>query len=352
MELIERKLQANHIADLYFQLGYLNYSERIRECARWVRYYEKSHWECEYIDDFKSLYDVVEKVSYYLTDAHFCRVRLCPICQWRKSKRWQALAVKSFPEIKRRYPDHRWLFLTLTIKNCKLSNLHNRVIQLNKSFLKWVKWKKFPADGWVKSLEVTLDNSDVTKCHPHFHVLLLVPSQYFIDEEMYLSHDEWIKAWRKAAKLSYQPSVNIQSIPRGYESALIPELLKYGVKPDDLARVTGEQLDLLTQNLHGVHAVNKGGILRDYFRGVGSDDVDLIGVSDENLRKTGDQLQYRWLQNIDSYQQDWISERYKFHCSCVINQDNYCSEDLEYEELEFISNKSSNCIDLTHFFVS
>ena len=124
----------------------------------------------------------------------------------------------------------------------------------------------------------------------------------------------------------------------GKESVLIPELLKYGVKPDDLGKATGEQLELLTRQLHGVHGVNKGGILRNYFKDVGSDEVALIGHSDDDLRKTGDQTQFRWLKESNSYRLDWISEVYKLHAYCIINQDNF-KDEIDVEQLEFVSNK-------------
>lgn len=305
MLLLERKLIAERIADLYQEIGYLNYASRIRDCARFVRYVEKTFWIAEYdYDGSGEVIDVHESdPQLRLVDGIFCRVRHCPICQWRKSKRWQALALKSFPKIRDDYPDHRWLFLTLTVKNCKLSRLHSKVKTLNQSFLKWVKWKSFPAVGWIKSLEVTLNESDPTRCHPHFHVLLMVSGQYFSDHEMYLTQPEWVDAWRKAAKLTYRPVVDIRSVRSGCEEKFVPELLKYGVKPDDLAGVTSEQLKLLTQQLHGVHAINKGGLLRDCFKDVGSDDVDLIGSSDDEGMPTGYEYYNRWDKNVKGYEE-------------------------------------------------
>ncbi|WP_164045311.1 protein rep, partial [Serratia marcescens] len=49
-----------------------------------------------------------------LRDARFCRVRHCPICQWRRSMMWQARFYQSLPKIVAEYPGARWLFLTLT----------------------------------------------------------------------------------------------------------------------------------------------------------------------------------------------------------------------------------------------
>ncbi len=58
-----------------------------------------------------------------------------------------------------------------------MEELRLTVKEMNKSWNKLVKRKQFPALGWVKSLEVT-KSQDLT-AHPHFHCLLVVPSNYF-----------------------------------------------------------------------------------------------------------------------------------------------------------------------------
>src|SRR6267378_3947725 len=53
-----------------------------------------------------------------LKGAWFCRVRQCPVCQWRRSLMWQAKVYRALPALLREYPDMRFLFMTLTIRNC------------------------------------------------------------------------------------------------------------------------------------------------------------------------------------------------------------------------------------------
>jgi hypothetical protein len=47
-----------------------------------------------------------------LASAKFCRVRHCPICQWRRSLRWKAKAYENLPKVVADYPDGRWIFLS------------------------------------------------------------------------------------------------------------------------------------------------------------------------------------------------------------------------------------------------
>jgi hypothetical protein len=46
-----------------------------------------------------------KKVKLKLKNAYFCRVRFCPVCQWRRSLRWQAKVYQALPQLRRDYPD-------------------------------------------------------------------------------------------------------------------------------------------------------------------------------------------------------------------------------------------------------
>ena len=88
----------------------------------------------KYADDerIKHLLDRIAQCSPWLIFAHttpdernrtfklhettFCRVRTCPVCQWRRSLRHVARFLEALPKIAAEYPNHRWLHLTLTVK--------------------------------------------------------------------------------------------------------------------------------------------------------------------------------------------------------------------------------------------
>src|SRR5467141_1715975 len=61
--------------------------------------------------------------KYTLKNAWFCRVRHCPVCQWRRSLMWQAKVYQALPALLRDFPDTRFLFMTLTIRNCPVNEL-------------------------------------------------------------------------------------------------------------------------------------------------------------------------------------------------------------------------------------
>ena len=304
MDIVERKFQAQHIANLYQQLGYQNYYRRINECARYLKYVEKIPHYFEFDSESGTVDFCSKEPEFRLVQGVFCRVRHCPICQWRKTKRWQAIMLRSLSTIQHNFPKYRWLFLTLTIKNCQFSSLRKTIEYLNKSFRKWVKWKSFPAEGWIKSLEVTI-NQESNSVHPHFHVMLLVPPKYFNlrgKNSIYISQAQWKSSWQKAAKLDYEPMVNIKAIKPGNEEKSISEILKYSVKPDDLFKINREQLSLLTSQLNGVHSINKGGVLRKYLKNVGNEDVDYIGNLYDSAMPTGMELTNKFYPEYNCYE--------------------------------------------------
>lgn len=126
-----------------------------------------------------------------LRSAKFCRVRHCPVCQWRRSLMWKAKAYKVLPKVVEEYPTHRRLFLTLTQKNAPITELRDTLKQMNKGFQRLVQLKAFPAEGWLRSTEVTRGRDGSS--HPHFHCLLLVPSSYF--GRKYVKQSEWVAMW-------------------------------------------------------------------------------------------------------------------------------------------------------------
>ncbi|MBE3060823.1 protein rep, partial [Klebsiella pneumoniae] len=66
-----------------------------------------------------------------LREAHFGRVRHCPVGQWRRSRMWQARFYQSLPRIVADYPDSRGMFLTLTVRNCAIEELGETLSRMN-----------------------------------------------------------------------------------------------------------------------------------------------------------------------------------------------------------------------------
>jgi len=214
-----------------------------------------------------------------LRTAGFCRVRLCPVCQWRRSMKHKARLLERLPAIQSRYPKHRWLFLTLTVRNCPVEQLRDEIKRLTRGFTNLRRHKNFPAVGWIRTVEVTRGKDG--SAHPHLHVLLLVPPSYFRGGS-YLKTADWVRLWRKAMRLDYDPVVDVRTVKpntrRGknaLESA-IAEIAKYSTKPGQLTE-DDEWLRVYAEQTHRLRFVDSGGVLR----GILADDYDdLIHIDD------------------------------------------------------------------------
>ena len=270
---------ADLVADLYREnIAFNTYAQRMDSCAQ--------------ILDFKLVSDLdLGELQLKLSAAHFCRVPQCPVCQSRRSLMWKARALRALPLVVRDYPKHRWLFLTLTQKNCLVSDLRDTVLEMNKSFKRLTMLKQWAVEGWIKSLEVTRGKD--SSAHPHFHCLLVVSSSYF--RRNYLNYDDWTELWQRAARLDYKPQVYVRAVAKNRDPAvLIPEILKYSVKESDLYK-SKEFLLGITEQLYKLQRISVGGILRPYLKKLEKEPEDLIGKDEENENEVDEgHLYFEW----------------------------------------------------------
>lgn len=213
-----------------------------------------------------------------LQNTKFCRVRVCPICQWRRSLRWKAKALSVLPNIVAQYPTARWLFLTLTVRNVEVSQLRSQLQAMNKGWRNLSQHKRFPAIGWLRSTEITRGKDG--SAHPHFHCLLMVTSKYFTSD--YIKQADWVAHWKSAMQLNYDPSVNIKAVSNNANlDRVVPEILKYATKASDL-NVNTDWLSEYASQMHKYRAIATGGVLKEHLKMLGEEPSDLIGLSEDN----------------------------------------------------------------------
>jgi plasmid rolling circle replication initiator protein Rep len=255
---------ADKVANHYRGSEFQKYAQRVDICSQLL--------------DFRLVPDADEgELKLKLSSARFCRVRTCPVCQWRRSLMWKAKAYKVLPKIVKDFPTHRWLFLTLTVKNCHITELKETLTWMNKSWQRLTQLKAWPAEGWLRSTEVTRGRDG--SAHPHFHCLLMVKPGYF--GKNYIKQDEWVEMWRRSLRIDYNPVLDVQAVKKGQQPMqLVPELLKYCVKESDLVADREWFLEL-TRQLHKMKAVVVGGVLRQYLRELEQEPQDLIGEDEE-----------------------------------------------------------------------
>lgn len=247
----------------YHGSEFQSYADRVKFCSQFL--------------DFRLVPSDEGELKLKLNNARFCRVRHCPVCQWRRSLMWKAKAYKTLPKIEAKYPKYRWLFVTLTVKNCAIADLKETLKWMNQAFARLTKVKEWPAEGWLKSVEVTRGKDG--SAHPHFHCLLLVKPAYF--SRNYLSQKKWCQLWKKALRVDYQPVLDVQAVKKGQSPmSLVPELLKYATKESDMVGDREWFLEL-TRQMHKMRCVSTGGLLKDYLKELEQEPEDLIGKDEE-----------------------------------------------------------------------
>lgn len=147
-----------------------------------------------------------------LKAARVCNARLCPFCEWRRSRVWKARLHDGLTALYEDQPKLRGVFLTLTQRNCRLEDLGSTLQEMNRSWRRFAQRSFFPTDLWFRRTEVTVGYSTGTSsafAHPHFHALLLVPPSYF--SHGYVKQLEWQKQWMDSARLDYAPVVDVRN---------------------------------------------------------------------------------------------------------------------------------------------
>lgn len=173
-----------------------------------------------------------------------CRIRLCPMCSWRRSMKIHSQCRKII-EAMESEQKYDYLLLTLTVPNVPASRLNSKVDEMMNAWNKFVGYKRFKnaVVGWYRSLEITHNVYRKSKSfdtyHPHFHCILAVEKgKYFdfVNYGLYIPQDEWLNMWRKAMNDYSITQVDIRKVNVGDNNDIVSaicEVAKYTVKTGD-----------------------------------------------------------------------------------------------------------------------
>ena len=292
------KDQTDTVSTLYCEVEFFRYAERAFGCADRLTFRRNADGALK------------------LATAHFCRLRYCPICQWRRSLMWRARFYDSLPKIIEEHPGLRWVFLTLTVRNCPVGELRATLTAMTAAWKRLIERKDWPGVGFVRATEVTrgrdaagVDPSvSVGTAHPHFHCLVAVKPSYF--SHGYIKQERWAELWRECLRADYLPVVDIRAVKSSSAapdalSALqkaIQETLKYTVKPDDLVE-SPEWLAELTIQTYKLRFLATGGVLKDALGRLDDEtDADLVGGADDvPTDETAPAVQFGWERPTQRY---------------------------------------------------
>lgn len=254
------------------------------------------------------LFDRDIEKKHRLRRANFCRLRLCPMCSWRKSLKLFGQVSEIATELLRQQPSVRFLFVTLTVPNCRADDLAKTINAINKAFARltnrgkdFASAKGFQKNllGYMKAMEITY-NQGTDMYHPHIHCLFVVRPKYFSDG--YIRKSEWQGIWTQAMHSERELIVHVETINSKAKS--VAEMSKYPVKSTDLLSIKDEEqavraLIVLHSVLRNRRLVTFGGLLAEIKRALNLEDVDagnadLIHVDNEKPFVPVEQVLYRW----------------------------------------------------------
>lgn len=248
----------------------------------------KAVHECGNFLEYDLWADGVKK----LHRANFCKERLCPMCAWRLSLKNMTNLSKILSLAVGRQPRAKFVFLTLTERNCNLDDLHSVMVEQSKALQRLSKYKAFKSAvlGFVRTTEITVNRKTMT-FHPHIHMLLMVKPSYFTRQ--YIKKSEWIALWRKARKLDYDPSIAVERVkPSAKDPSLVAaakEVAKYQVKPagylTDNVEEDVEVIDKLRDGIFHSRLLSYGGLLGECRHDLGItedvEDQDLVHADED-----------------------------------------------------------------------
>lgn len=268
------KKMANEILSNVYSLFDVKKSERLKECASFLVYVNS------------------ENGKRILKTANFCRVRLCPLCQWRRSLKLYSQMQRIVTGISQE-KEYAYIFLTLTVKNCEKDDLNNTIDNMMKAWNRLAGYLDFKkvVKGYYRGMEITHNvnykSTSFDTFHPHFHVLLAVNKSYFKSKN-YISFEKMQLLWQKAMKIEYKPNIDIRKV-KGTTATVLAECCKYTTKesevlvPDDVD-LTLETVKILDKVLNNRRFVSFGGVFKVMHKKLNLDDFedgDFLNLKDE-----------------------------------------------------------------------
>lgn len=289
------KKMANELLSLAYEGVNPHKADRLRDCATYLSF------------------AVDQSGHKRLEGANLCRVRLCPVCSWRRSLKVHAQMSQIIAAAERRRP-YAYVLLTLTVRNVSGDDLSATLDALFRAWNRFAGYSAFKAAvrGWYRGLEVTHNCNPASPnygtYHPHFHVLLAVLPSYFTSRD-YLSREKWRAMWQRAARLDYEPQVDVRRV-KGNTAAAVAEVAKYAVKdadyiiPDDWD-LTVDTVRTLDAALDRRRLVAFGGLFAELHRLLHLDDAedgDLVHTDDDPVSSDGvHYLSYAWFTGYRQY---------------------------------------------------
>lgn len=222
----------------------------------------------------------IETQNEKVVSANFCRQRICPMCQRRRSLD-VAANTREIVDYLTANGGRKFLHLVLTVPNVGLCNLDETITRMYKASSKFFKDKKIvnKFKGVMRCLEVTYNSrigyidGDVdgglqiigNAFHPHLHCLVAVGKSYGSGKN-YIKQADLLELWRSYYGDERITQLHVAAVK---DDGAVSEVAKYCVKPleNDLPDY---ELSVVTEAifsaLHGRRLIQLYGDFKDAAR--------------------------------------------------------------------------------------
>ena len=238
----------------------------------------------------------VETGQKKLIFATSCKVRLCPCCAWRRSRKYGIENSQMLTAINGNY-----IFLTVTVRNCDGKDLKKTLDELNTGWKRFYQRKKIKSVmlGSVRNVEITY-NRRTKQFHPHMHIIMQVPASYY--GKLYIKKSEYDRIWQESIRADYIPICDVRKV-KGKKAVF--EVSKYVAKLSDVLYLKGEELEKVIQTLdealHKRRIMSYTGTFRTWRREQKlKDDIENEAI-DYELSDEWEVMAYRWIYGENRY---------------------------------------------------
>ena len=229
-----------------------------------------------------------------LRGARVCNRRLCPFCEWRRTRALRARLIAGLNAFAAVQPKWSAVFITLTQQNCQLEDLRSTVREMHAALNRLAQVSMWPTPYWLRRTEVTVKRFQgehsasrlvataeelppvgggrIQSVHPHIHCLLLVPPSYW--SHGYVKQLRWQQEWQMAARLDYAPVVDVRRAKAKPSDehlhgvapvAAVIEAAKYATKATDLLAL-GDELPEFHHQMKGLRLYGVSQALQQYVK--------------------------------------------------------------------------------------
>lgn len=289
------KIASEYLSTAYEQVNEKK-SERLKKCGQAL------------------VFDVDNQGNKKLVHMDSCRVRLCPLCSWRRSLKAYYNAMKIIEKISVDYPQMQYIFVTLTVRNCYADQLSQTLDLMFEALKRFMLRKEIRGvwQGTIRNMEVThnleRDSPWFDTYHPHFHLLVAVKPSYF--SKYYITLEKLEQLWRECLRVDYEVQVDIRACYNATPN-IVAEASKYAAKAEDYIilddwDLTVDTVEILDKALHKRRFIAYSGLMKQIKAQLKLEDIETgslvnVGEGDVQLDKQTHKEIYWWYSGFMQY---------------------------------------------------